>query len=173
MTTDIEEVLRKALEVIEASKKKTTSTKKVSKKKTTTKKPNKKKVKEEPKLPYSEVPAILQEMKTDECISRFGILWNSEKPYTMSGNSIIKFYDDYNIDKRFKKWHMSYSNKDLIINKQLEGKPKKVFNLSVNSRIKQLEEKLGNKPKNKTSNQSDKMKDWLTKQIDTLEGMLQ
>jgi len=166
---EMEKLLTVALEQIKESKKNQSKPKKKTTKKKTVKKVTKK---EEPKIPYSDTETILKNMKVDESISRFGILWNSEQPYKISGTSIIKFYNDYNIDKRFKLWHMSYNNKDIIINNQLTDKPKKMFKQSVENRIKQLEDKLKNKPKNKTVNQSDKMENFIINQIEKLEEML-
>ena len=169
---ELEKLLKQNQELIKlvmqqkGQKKKTTR----KGKKTTSKKETVKK--QIPKLPYSETNSILQEMKVAESISRFGILWNAENPYNISSKAIEKFYNDYNIDKRFKKWHMSYSNKDTINNNQLQGKEKKVKQVNLENRIKQIESKLKGKHKGKSTNQVDKITDFLVSQLEKLEEQL-
>lgn len=129
--------------------------------------------KEQSKVPYSAVPDIINKMSKTENIKRFGILYNADKPYAIKSKAIEQFYNDYNIDKRFKVWHMAYSNKDLIINGQLKGQSKAVKKQSIENRIKQIEEQLNKQHKGKTTNQSEKINDFLTAQIQKLEEMLE
>lgn len=167
---DMEKLLIEALKTIEANKKKTTTTKRKSSKKkskTTAKKPQQK---QQPKLSYSAIPDIIENMKVEECISRFGILHNSENPYNISGKAIEKFYTDYNISA-FKKWYMSYTNKDLIIDKQL-SKYKNNTTKNIQARIKIIEEKLNKKYPSKTINQKDKIQNALINQMQKLEARL-
>lgn len=129
-------------------------------------------IKPRPELPYSEVPAILSEMSLEENKARFGLLYNAKNPYDISGKSIEKFYKDYNI-KAYKKWYMSYNNKDIIINIQLKAhsKHKKA---NIERRIKFLDEKLKSldKNKNKNVNQREKIEGFLLSQIDKLTGII-
>jgi len=166
---ELEKTLKATLKELEAVKKQQQkkTTKKTTKK---SKKTDKKPAEKTPELPYSAVSDILKNMKPDESISRFGILYNADNPYNISGKSIEKFYIDYNI-KAYKKWYMSYNNKDIIIDNQL-SKHQKFKDKNINARIKVIEEKLKSKPKNKNVNQAEKIEEFLLKQLDKLEGKI-
>ena len=164
----METLLKQALKTIEESKK--TTTKKGTRKKATKKATPPKKEIKTPEVPYSAVKEILENMKPEENISRFGILYNSENPYSISGKAIEKFYIDYNINA-YKKWYLSYSNKDIINDMQLKKHPKSKKQ-NINARIKIIDEKLKSKPKNKNVNQQEKINEFLLKQMDKLEGMI-
>jgi len=166
---EMESLLKEALKTIEASKQKTTTTTTKKRSKKSTKKNIKPEIKT-PELPYSAVSDILKDMKPEESISRFGILYNSENPYNISGKSIEKFYIDYNI-KAYKKWYMSYNNKDIIIDNQL-SKHNKFKKQNINARIKVIDDKLKSKPKNKNVNQQEKIEEFLLKQLDKLEALI-
>jgi len=135
-------------------------------------KEGKKKVKkaEENVKTYKDIPEILRSMSHVENVKRFGLLWNAENPYNIPSKAIEKFYNDYNI-QAFRKWYMSYDNKDIIIDKQLEKHPK-ARNKNIKRRIEVLKQKIHKEYKNKTANQIEKIKEHLENHIKKLEGEL-
>jgi hypothetical protein len=137
-------------------------------------KPRQPKTKKIPEQPYSAIPDILKEMTLDECIARFGILWNSDKPYAINGKAIQKFYKDYNI-KTYKPWYMSYGNKDIINDKQILPKNKTQIQQNIANRIKDIEARLEKQRKpseHLTINNIEKIENALIQQLEKLEGML-
>jgi len=169
---ELEKLLKQNQELMKQIMEQKNKTQKKSKGSKTKKATTKKVKKEKPKLPYSATPEVLMNMKSDECKSRFGIVYNSDEPYNISGKAIEKFYKDYNIDKRFKVWHLSYSNKDIINDKQLEKQPKEVKVSNIENRIKHIEKKLNGKHKGKSVNQKDKITNFLIGQLEKLEEQL-
>ena len=164
-------VLKKELEASDKpTEEKTVKTKgKRSKQKT---KPTVKK----PEIPYSQTPDIIKEMSKEENIKRFGFLFNAENPYqAITGKAITTFYQDNGI-KAFKTWHMSYKNKDLIINQQLQGQPEKTRKASLKARIEHIEQQLNKerKPTGKSFgvNHIDKIHNALIEQMERLEHEL-
>lgn len=169
---EIENALKLALEIIQKSQKK--AGKKPVKEQKPTPKP-KKQVEKIPEISYSEIPEILKDMKHEESITRFGFLYKSKTPYQdINSKSITKFYDDYNI-KAYKRWSLSYGNKDILIDQQIKNTNPKQMTPSIENRIKEITQRLDKelKPTEKmTVNNIAKREEFLTKQLETLEGRL-
>jgi len=127
-----------------------------------------------PEIPYSQTPDIIKEMSKEENIKRFGFLFNAENPYqAITGKAITTFYQDKGI-KAFKIWHMSYKNKDLIINQQLKDQSKKVKENNLKARIQHIEQQLNKdrKTSGKNVNHLDKIETALTNHLEILEHEL-
>ena len=141
---DIEKTLQQLTAIVDSLVKDKVKTEVVVSKKTKRKTSTKEEIKQQqkPTVSYSEVPNILNKMKTDELISRFGILYNSKQPYSdISRDSIVKFHQDYGI-KTYKIYSLSYSNKDIIINNQVKSKNPKHLNKSIEYRITEIENRI-------------------------------
>jgi len=170
--TKIENALNLALDIIHKSQKQAGKTPK----KTTKKQEKKQKPKVQPKeISYGETPNILNEMKDEESVARFGFLYKSKTPYQdINSKSITKLYDDYNI-KAYKRWSLSYSNKDIIIDRQIKNHNPKGMTASIEHRIDEITKRLDKelKPSDKlTVNNIAKREEFLTKQLETLERRL-
>lgn len=135
----------------------------------------KEKPKEKPELPYSETSNILKEMPIEETISRFGILWKTNKPYSeITSNSIVKFYLDYNI-RAYKRWNLPYHAKDIIIDRQVKARNPSILDKSIENRIDEIETRLNKKlkPNGKmTINNIEKRQEFLTEHLEKLEARL-
>lgn len=170
---DKKEIAKIVLEVLKSTQELTQV--KPQEKTLSKKKPKEKPQEKKPELPYSDTTKILQDMKLEEIISRFGILWNSKTPYAdFKSQAIIKFYNDYNI-KAYKRWNLPYACKDLIIDRQVEGKnPNGMIN-SIEKRIDEINGRLDRemKPTQKmTVNNIAKREEHLIKQLEKLEKRL-
>jgi len=134
-------------------------------------------VKAKEQTPYSEIPNILKKMSATENIKRFGILYNSDNPYSIAGSSIEKFHKDYNI-KTFmnRNRYLSYDNKDIIIDGQLQ-KHKTFKKKCLENRIKYINDRIKDVEKRKPSgkytvNNKDKQLERLISRLEKLEGLL-